>query len=134
MDYHIKLPIWEQLFPILKTFSEIRIGSEVRLRICIKAMEYIATTRCQWRRLPAAYGCFRAVKRWRVIRSLDKSLLSLFRMLQTCSKLLWTQRLLEPMLAPQDISEILNLNNLLNEVEEGFLQKFMLSSMRWDIL
>jgi len=68
MDYHIKLRIWEQLFQILKTFSEVRVGSEARLRMFIEAIEFITTTGCQWRRLPATYGCWRAIhrrfKRW----------------------------------------------------------------------
>ena len=68
MDYHIKLPIWEQIFSILQTISRVRVGSEDRLRRFVEAIGHVVTTGCQWRRLPAIYGCWRAIhrrfKRW----------------------------------------------------------------------
>jgi len=41
MDYHIKLPIWEQIFSILQTISRVRVGSEERLRRFVEAIGHV---------------------------------------------------------------------------------------------
>ena len=68
MDYLISEEIWQLIFPILKTYKDIYIKTEEKLRLFIESVYFITRTGSQWRLLPKYYGNwnsnYKRFKRW----------------------------------------------------------------------
>ena len=83
MDYFIKEKDWKHIFGILGSGQDIRTKQEIKLRVFIEAVWYIARTECQWRLLPSYYGQWRSIHR-RFKRWAEKGVWGyLFQMVQT---------------------------------------------------
>ena len=63
MKYSIGWRSWEHMRAFLKSAKGIHTKGEVRLRLFIEAVWFVARTGWQWRLLPECYGDWRAVHR-----------------------------------------------------------------------
>lgn len=68
MNHLIKENEWQRILLLLRQQKHIYIGSEIKLRLFIEAVYFMARSGCQWRLLPSCYGYWRSVhrrfKRW----------------------------------------------------------------------
>ena len=92
MKFHIKCYVWKQIFKFLTQQKGLHSRTEVRLRHFIEAVWYAARSGCQWRLLPAYYGCWRKVHR---------------RFKRWCDRGIW-QRMLEAIADPDKESHMID--------------------------